>query len=83
MIMADAQQTRTAYPADKEVRPGDTVGRVNVYENNMAEATTPPAERPRVYPTTPVTRSSPSLVTWLIILALVVIALYAVVQFLT
>jgi hypothetical protein len=80
--VADAQQTQTTFPANADNRSGETVGRVNVYDNSTA--TTPPLEHRTTYsePATPVTRSSPSLVTWLIILVLVVLALYFVVQFL-
>jgi len=80
--VADAPQARTTFPANSETRTGETETHVNVYDNSPTGTTTPSLERRTTYPE-PVTRSSPSLVTWLIILVLVVLALYFVMQFLT
>jgi hypothetical protein len=83
--MADAQPTRTASSTDTKTSTGDTVGSVNVYDHNSADTMTPPVERQTTYspPPAPATRSASSFITWLIVLALVVLALYFVVQFLT
>jgi hypothetical protein len=81
--MADVQTTtRETHPASSD-GARDTIGSVNVYDAN----TTPPvSSSERTTYTTdpaPVTRSSPGVMTWLLILIAVVLALYFVVQILT
>jgi hypothetical protein len=79
--MADVQ-TRESPPVNTNAG-SDPIGRVNVYDADP----TPPAtlDSRTTYATepAPVTRSSPALMTWLLILVAVILALYFVVQFLT
>jgi hypothetical protein len=84
--MADVQTTRTPNPVNANVTAGEPIGRVNVYDNNTAQAAPNPSlDGHTTYATepAPVTSSSPGLMTWILILAVIILALYFVVQFLT
>jgi len=80
--MANVQTTRETHPASAD-GASETVGRVNVYDTDTTPPVTTGEQRSYAPDPAPVTRSSPGLMTWLLILVAVVLALYFVVQVLT